>query len=692
MIADMKKLVLVGYNDEKGDMLKLISRLKIVEVCKTSELDDTAVVSVQHKIDDIVSRLARINFAFGFIDQKRNDVKTLIKAKACDKKALPKRPIALITPSKTVMGFDEFDKACERYPELDKIIKELESFNDEILECKNSITRLKNQNEQLSVYSGLDIPFDKFKSTDTTTVKLGLVPVVNMTQLEEVFNIYPLTYLVKFHQSLKNYAVAVIYHNDCKAETENKLSELEFSESLFDYDKTASQIIKDNDDKIAELKKRIDDIALSVVKYDEYLPLLKLLSDYYNLELKKAEADSGIRETSKAYVLEGWIPAAFTEFFDSKLEKSNLLYDVSYRDPKEDEIPPTWCVNNGLVSKYETVTNMYTAPKYKEVDPNPFVTVFFFIIFGMMMSDAGYGLIMALASAIVLKLSKPKDGDGKLIFIILMGGISTIAWGIVFGGYFGLTFHPLWFAPLDEPVSMLILSLALGIIHIITGMGINAYVAFKNKDYIEAVFGILSWYVLFLGIGLFALTLLFDNFALKISSYVLLALGAVMVFLGGALGKGKSFLKRIMGGLKKYYDIIGYFSDILSYCRIFGLGLATGAIAMVVNTIAEIIIGMFPQNLAFIGVIISIPILVLFHLFNIAINVLGAYIHNCRLQYIEFFSRFFTGGGRLFYPLGTRTKYISFAPEDTEERKNIKVKNRKDKNNSLSEQNISAVS
>ena len=684
-IAEMKKLLLVGYNDEREKMLKLLTGLNTVEICSTSELKDTVQFSAQNETDKINGRLARISFAFNFINQRRNDVKTFIKAKVSEKSALPKRPISILTPSKTIMDFEEFQKICESYDEYNEIIKKLEEYNNELLENKNKITRLKSFNEQLMAYSELTVPFSKFKDTKCVSVKLGLLPVANYSALEEVANIYPLTYLQKLNQNIKQVAVAILFHNDCKTEVLQKLSELEFVEANLDYDKNAVTLLEENNKQIEEIKNRQKEIALEAVKFEEFIPGLKLLYDYYNLELRKAEVNSGLRGTGKAYVLEGWIPTGNVEILNKKLQDSGLLYDVYFREPTDEETPPTLCVNNALVSKYEAVTNMYTPPKYREVDPNPFVTVFFFIIFGIMMSDAGYGLIMALAATVILRCSKPVKGDSKLIYIILLGGVSTVIWGIVFGGYFGLTFHPLWFAPLDDPISMLILALALGVVHILTGIGISAYAAFKRKDYMTAVFGNLSWYMVFLGIGLFALTLLVKNFALQISAYVILALGAVMIFIGGALGEGKSIISRIMGGFKSFYDIIGYFSDILSYCRIFGLGLATGAIAMVINTIAEIIIGMFPTPLAFIGVIISIPILVGFHLFNVAINVLGAYIHNCRLQYIEFFNRFYSGGGREFSPLGGRMKYVYIKPdaiytefaEKVKAEKNNKIKNKK---------------
>ena len=269
---------------------------------------------------------------------------------------------------------------------------------------------------------------------------------------------------------------------------------------------------------------------------------------------------------------------------------------------------------------------------------------FHFIFFGMMLSDAGYGLVLTIALFIAMKLFKPQGFAGKLTMVIFFGSISTVIWGAMFGGWFGLEWHPLLFVPMNEPIKMLVLCFGLGAIHLVCGMLIKVYTLIKAGDIMGAVCDQISWLIMFA--GFFCMGMVEG----PMGKYLALLGAAIILLFGGREKKG--IVSRLIGGLLSLYNISSYLSDLLSYSRIFALGLATGVIGMVINTIAQMLLGMGP-----VGVVVAVLLLIGGHTFNIIINVLGAFVHSSRLQYIEFFGKFFEAGGRAFVPLALRTKY-----------------------------------
>ena len=289
---------------------------------------------------------------------------------------------------------------------------------------------------------------------------------------------------------------------------------------------------------------------------------------------------------------------------------------------------------------------MYSRPQAGSIDPDFLMAPFHFIFFGMMLSDAGYGLVLTIGLLIAMKLAKPQGFAGKLGMVILFGSISTVIWGALFGGWFGLELHPLLFVPMKEPLKMLALCFGLGILHLVCGMLLKAYMLIRDGDIFGAFCDEISWLIMFAGFFCMAVV------PGPTGKYLAIAGAAIIVLTGGRAKEG--IVGKLMGGLLSLYNISGYMSDLLSYSRIFALGLATGVIAMVINTIAQMLLEAGP-----VGTIVAVLVLLGGHLFNIIINVLGAFVHSSRLQYIEFFGKFYEAGGKAFVPLAIRTKYMN---------------------------------
>jgi len=272
---------------------------------------------------------------------------------------------------------------------------------------------------------------------------------------------------------------------------------------------------------------------------------------------------------------------------------------------------------------------------------------FFACFFGMMVSDAGYGIMMALLVPLLIKLMKPSKQGRKLFWVIGIGGIFTVFWGALYNTWFGFGPWPSLFDPVNNSLPVMMLCIALGALHLFTGLGLAAYLNIRRGQYLDMVYDKLSWFALVIGLGL-----LFLPQTAELGKWMAIG-GAVIVLLTAGRANGKNPVKRLISGLGALYNVSGWLSDLLSYMRLFGMGLATGVIGMVIN----LLVGMVMES-GIIGIIIGIPLFLGGHLFNAAINILGAYVHASRLQYIEFFGKFFEDGGTAFTPLNYSPRYV----------------------------------
>jgi V/A-type H+-transporting ATPase subunit I len=664
-IVNMKRLALVGLSAEREKILKTLHRLGCVELSTAEKSDNTHTFTDAALIDKLETKLNRINFYFSFLKEmkvqalklsskyeKLYDGKKPQIAQITGDKAVITRALADYTPAKKpfVIGlpsiaYDAFDSIIEKEEELFEMISKAEALNSELIDIKSDSIRLISLMEQLAPYAEVDAKFSSIKDSAHVTFMLGLIPSNKLTVIDGIIEAFPDAEIIYFTDN-KFSVVFVAAPLSMKEDILNRLTEADYTPSSFKYDINAKEKLAELEREKFVLEVNKERIVLEATGLEIGMSDIKTLYDYYLLELKKAEADESFRFTESSFTLEGWFPGEIEEKLTAILNKDFTVY-IEIREAREEEAVPTLNRNNKFVTPYQDITNMYSVPNYREIDPNPIMAIFYFIFFGIMVSDAGYGLILTAVTLVLLKILKPKHGSGNLLFIICMGGISTFVWGVMFGGWFGVTWHPLLFDPINSAIPMLGLCLGLGVVHIMFGMGIKAVALFKEKKYLDAICNVFGWYALFIGLGLLVLP------ATKTFGMIIALIGFAGVLIGGGIGK-KGILKKIVGGFANIYGITGYMSDILSYSRLFGLGLATGVVGLVFNQLAELVSDMVP----YVGIVFAIVILIIGHTFNKAINTLGAYVHNSRLQYIEFFSKFYTGAGHQFVPFGSKTKYV----------------------------------
>ena len=429
----------------------------------------------------------------------------------------------------------------------------------------------------------------------------------------------------------------------------NKVSFSDMTGSIQQNIKKIETDILGIDEKITTLRSNIDSLANN-------REAIEVMYDYLNIQKDRKEALGYLLKTGSTFVLEGWVPEPDIAPFKKHISKWQWDCFVDIAEPKEEEFP-ILLKNSRLVKPFELITELYSLPKSKEIDPNPFMAPFFFIFFGMMVSDAGYGLLISIATAVVIYKLKPKGTVEKLLKLLFLGGISTFLWGALFGGWFGdvitqvttgkIVIKPLWFNPMEDPMKLLLWSFIFGGIQLYTAMGIKAYDAIRKGRIWDAIFDTGFWYIFLTGLVL----LLVGGNAGTIGKYMTIA-GTILLILTQGRAE-KNVFKKLMKGVTSLYNAVGFMSDVLSYSRLLALGLATGVIASVINTIGIL----FGFNI--IGIIIFAITFIGGHIFNIMINALGAFVHASRLQYVEFYGKFYEGGGKPYKPFKINTKYIN---------------------------------
>lgn len=444
----------------------------------------------------------------------------------------------------------------------------------------------------------------------------------------------------------------VMCHGSVKERALSALRDLGFSTVSF---RGMTGTAKENDKALAEnlaaLEKERQEIEQRIAGLGGKREALLEASDRAAIALRREEARSRLVGTDKVFLLEGWLPADHCAALEKALEPFTCAIET--REPTEDEYPqvPVQLKNNKLTRPLNMVTEMYSLPAYGTLDPNPLMAPFFILFYGIMMADMGYGLLMMIASVIISKKYRPKGMSGELFSLLGLCGISTFIMGALTGGFFGdfltqlvaivspgtVFALPKLFDPLDDLTMILIGSMALGMVQIVTGMAISLIEKCKRKKFLDAFFEEITWWTVFIGIALLALG----------KGAAVLYVGCALVLLGPIVqGKGWGKLTGVFGSL--YNHVTGYFGDILSYTRLMALMLAGSVIAQVFNMLAAM-----PGN-----VIAFIIISMLGNAMNFGLNLLGCYVHDLRLQCLEFFNKFYVDGGKPFRPMTLDTEYV----------------------------------
>lgn len=552
--------------------------------------------------------------------------------------------------------------------------KTIEEKEFQIQKCREEIAAL-------TPWVSLDIAMN-FRGTASTGFMAGCIA-GNYTQetliqkLASIEDLPEAVYVQVVSADKYQTYISCVFMRDEQEQVEKALRTLSFTKPPVVIHHVPAKSIENRERNITTYEKEIEQLKAEISDIaKDRREQIKEIADYYRVRAQKYRVLGEVRQSKHTFFISGYIPEKEIDSLKTTLEEKFVVaIDVEEIGEKEDA--PVLLSNGKFGGAVEGVVTSFGYPNKSEFDPSSITAIFYYFLFGIMLSDAAYGLIMFLGCFIALKkFPQMEKSLQKSLRMFMYCGISTLIWGILFGGYFGdaitvigktffdtdITVPALWFAPISDPMKMLMYCLGFGIIHLFTGLAIKGYMMIRKKDYTSFVCDVLFWYAFLIGLILMLVpTSIFGSLAgMTIVFPTWLNLLAKILAIGGMLGillmagrRARNPAKRLLLGAYSLYDITSWLSDLLSYSRLLALGLATGVIAQVINTMAAM------GGKSVVGVIMFILIFIVGHILNMAINLLGAYVHTNRLQYVEFFGKFYEGGSREFEPFKQNTKYIN---------------------------------
>ena len=671
----MEKLAVIGLSNTKDKLIADLADLGVVEITERfiPGADEIKDPDAPEALESQASEIKKPQEVFDKVDGDLDFVSTIEGEMSRTDTALDtlkrysKEKEPLFATKKVING-ERLKDLLNRRAEIEGYISSILRLNYRLHMTDEKINKMSSDLASLKPWIVYDVPLD-ISETKFTNIELGVVPsTVNLDNIKEKFSELELLSdisVVNSDRELIYLAVVMM-----KEGTDNVLGILKqygFTQLPFQgFEGRVSDNIEKITKQIDEQKDVRRELEDEVAGYGKMQQDIEFLSDYLTIERDRERIKSKMRVTKRTFNFEGWVPSHLKDGVERILDRYGCHYE--YREPLEGEEVPVMIENSAAVTPFEAVTQMYSMPDYKGFDPTKWFAIFYAMFFGIMLSDAGYGLVITIATFVALKKFELEGMTKKMVKMFMYCGIATVFWGAMFGGWFGdlipvvadvlfgkkVEIKPIWFNPIDDPTRLLIWSLGFGVVHIFLGMAINAYMLIKRGHFWDAVFDVFSWYVLIIGAIMYGALGNSNPMLGKIGLYMAVIGAAVLLLTGGRKNKG---FGKVTGGLGALYGITGYVSDILSYSRLLALGLATGVIASVVNTMGSL------GGRGIVSFIVLIVVGIVGHSFNMAINILGAFVHSSRLQYIEFFGKFYEDGGEEFDPFRNETKYIRILKE-----------------------------
>ena len=651
MIVSMKRLTLVGIRQEETNILRALQKAGAVELISVTADDDGGEGS--KRLDEAAERISRFSESLSAI------------------RPYAKKP-GFLAPARE----EKLEKMQLDVEAAEAAAEHIRAILEEQKQIIGQLEKGRNTYNALVPWADMDQDMSSIVSTKFTQYFTGLVDPAAEAAIREQEAIS-----AEFYGEPGNRAAILACHKEDARLVAGYLKTINWTDVAFPkMEGTPREAMQAIERDEAAGEKRLGELQTELESCGVSLDVLENAADALLIERDNLAADTQVEKDNSVFRLEGWVREDEIDKVEKALKSVTDAYYTEYRDPAEDETPPTVLQNDAFNTPFESLITLYSLPDARGIDATPYMTPFYIFLFGIMLSDTGYGLVLSLGAWLFLKLKKPTGGLRGLAMVLFWGGLSTMVWGVLVGTFFGLDFDvifgttdkfPLFLDPTGNPVGMLLFCMLLGVIHICCGHLIKMKMCFEDKDWQSAVFDNLSWVLVLLGLALAALPMASTFFdpPFELGWYNALHLNVVglgMIIAGSAmvlLFKGrdkKNPISRLASGLGGLYGATSYLSDILSYARLLALGIATGYLAMVFNTLCSMLMG-GTGVMKFVGFLIAVVLLIALHVFSIAINTLGTFVHCARLQYVEFFGKFYEEGGRAFKPLRYKTKHVQIS-------------------------------
>ena len=657
MIVAMSKFELTALSDDRAALLNALQKTQLVEPVFPEEEEGEKPAEPRAGGRTVLEeKLARTRKCISFLTAQADTVRGKDKS-------------AELLGDQILLSYDEFTGIAAREEELLAAISRAEECAEAISERRAERNKLAARKAQLAPFLSVPEPFSSFADTRSTRCFFGLIDERSLPALQAYADGEPLAALCVYG-GVKQLPVALFCHADVAEIAAAKLAEFSFVRCTVSADANAAEETARLDGETERLLAEEAEISARAVADLSHLKDLKIYADYLSAELEKAEISERFFQTKATFTMRGYLPEEEQECVRAAVAAVTDAYLLQFFRPSEEDTPPTLTRNRGPAKAAEFITNMYSAPDYREFDPNGFVFVFFMIFFGIIMADIGYGILLFVGGLIIMRRRKVNDGVKKLASILMYGGLFTIVFGALFGSIFGFSLYTFLPDPSSgsrtNVLTILLGCLALGLLQITVGYVLSAVNSIRRGHIVDALCDAFTWVLFCVGLFFAVFNFITEYFSIPVAAGVQAFFGTMtlpgVIMLGVGLagaaltaGRKEKLLGKFTKGFGAVYGVINLLSDVLSYARLFGLMLSGMIIAQQFNGIGLDLIAA-----GSIGFVFGPVVMLIGHAFNLAMGVLGAYIHDCRLQYIEFFSKFYTGEGALFTPLGSNLEYIHF--------------------------------
>lgn len=662
-VSKIKKFHIFAHLSIKELLLKELQKLECVEIMeldKKTAFHDWKNIKDEDKESNVVSDLNRVKFCIDLFS----------KYQVKESKGLQ----SLLT-KKEIIKYDDLVSISKK-TDYELLHQQCKEFDKQLNQIKLSENKLKAIAEELNEWKELEIDLISMNESKYIEYYIGSIANNNLEKFtEEVIkqSKYSEVKIVKEGKNTSKIIIITLKENRDKILNITQKYHFENYKYTHPYTGTPAEIIKKINELSEELSEKKVTIEKQLIEISNNNKDIYKIYDYLSINKEKDEISRYLIKSENTFVIKGWIQEKDIQKLKHRLSDRFTAFEIIFSDPKKKDKVPVALENHKLVQPFEVITELYSLPNYFEVDPTPILSIYYFIFFGFCLSDVGYGVVLAILSYLAIHKLSLGYSAKKFFRLLYYCGIAGAIGGIFVGSWFGdiLNYLPpafSWirnimvdklslFNPTENPIPLLILSIALGVIQVYTGIILKFLDNVKRGKMIDGLMDQISWLLLLTGIILFLIKGMLPSIFGTIA--ILFLFIGVFTLITTQGRTNKNIIMRIGSGILSLYDITSYFSDVLSYSRLFALSLATGIIATMFNMLATM------ANIPYIGIIITIIILFIGHVFNLLISGLSAFIHDARLQYVEFFTKFYQAGGIPFKPFSLKTTYTKVEEIDT---------------------------
>ena len=650
-VSKMEKVTLISYRENEGHLLQLLQELQNIEMLDSlkdltpeevelaQSLEGTLTNSQSSEMEDLELQLSAV----------RKSIEFLVDSSAG-------KPSVIFKEEQTL---SEFENAVD-FTEISVLLAEVAELGQQKTALLKEQQALQLAETDLSKWQYLDVHPNALKTSDFVLTRMGYFSASVRDKLLADLGATKQTVLELPYENQSHSYAYLVYLAESAEEVEQLLTKYSFQTVPYNYDLAPQEQYQQVK---AELATNVDKLA-NLSEYTRGLKgqllALQKAEEVLLAKLTRFQATTKIALYQELLVLRGWIETDRKEQFSqmiSQLSTKENPIVLTYEEAQGTEDVPTLLKNNKLVAPFESLTEMYSLPKYGELDPTPFLMPFYMVFFGMMVADLGYGILMLVGTILAKRFVTLRKSTRKFVDFFQILSVPVMIWGLIYGSFFGMSlpFHLL--STTEDMNAILLLSVIFGFIQLLTGLLINGVQLVKQKKYLESISSGFAWQGILLAVGAMVLAkLVLNNETLFTVGIVLfIASGLSIMIIPAFTSKSKG--AGLASGMYDFYGITGYIGDLVSYTRLMALGISGGSIAAAFNMLVS-----FMPPLAKFSV--GIILIVILHALNIFLSLLSAYVHGARLQYVEFFGKFFEGGGRKFSPLKPQEKYMDFKIND----------------------------